>query len=238
MSLKSRLTTLLHEMRDHQLGFADHLSDADREAVGTAEDWSARDMLVHNMVWAQRHLADLETLERGEPWPAHDYDDFDDANREIFEANQGKSWTEVEEMIRAAYAHADAYLGRTSEETLLSIPEGPDRPVWRAVAGNWIMHPMIHLWEHLLKHGYNETLYQWFDEPFFERLLAVHDDDNWRGTTYYNLGCILALTGQTEQAIERVREALRLSPGMAEWAQQDSDLDSLRDEPAFQALFA
>ena len=32
-------------------------------------------------------------------------------------------------------------------------------------------------------------------------------------------------------------EALRLNPDLIEWSKQDSDLDSIRDDPAYQALY-
>ena len=53
----------------------------------------------------------------------------------------------------------------------------------------------------------------------------------------YNLGCFYALNGEPEKAIESLRTSLPLNPALIEWSKQDSDLDSLRDLPAFQALY-
>ena len=54
----------------------------------------------------------------------------------------------------------------------------------------------------------------------------------------YNLACFYATTGQPDKALPLLPEALRLRPDLVEWSKEDSDLDTLRDMPAFQALYA
>jgi hypothetical protein len=54
----------------------------------------------------------------------------------------------------------------------------------------------------------------------------------------YNLACCEALAGRKEDAIEHLRQALAKSENVRDYAQGDSDLDALRDEPAFKDLFA
>jgi len=55
----------------------------------------------------------------------------------------------------------------------------------------------------------------------------------------YNLACCESLAGRNEDAIEHLREALAISGDTVRgYAENDSDLDALRDEPAFQDLFA
>jgi hypothetical protein len=52
----------------------------------------------------------------------------------------------------------------------------------------------------------------------------------------YNLACCEALAGRKEDAIEHLRQALEKSDRVREFAKGDSDLDSLRDEPAYKEL--
>jgi tetratricopeptide (TPR) repeat protein len=52
---------------------------------------------------------------------------------------------------------------------------------------------------------------------------------------YYNLACMEALLGQTDEAIEHLRHAAD-EPRFREAAATDSDLDSLRDDPRFASL--
>ena len=52
--------------------------------------------------------------------------------------------------------------------------------------------------------------------------------------THYNLGCFRALAGDREGALEAVRRAYEMEPEqMLKWAENDSDLDSIRDDPRF-----
>ncbi|MBN1966590.1 MAG: hypothetical protein JW910_18200, partial [Anaerolineae bacterium] len=180
-------------------------------------------------------------VERGEPWPEHNYGSDDEANLVIFNEHQGLSWEAVQNMIEETYARIDAYLDRTSEATLLSVPEGQgdgqDSPIWRGIAGSYIMHPAIHLWEYLRQHGYGADVLVLFGDAYTDRLLALDDSDGWRGGVYYNQACLQALSGMKETAIETLGEALRLQPRLIEWSRQDSDLASLRDDPAYQALY-
>jgi tetratricopeptide (TPR) repeat protein len=46
----------------------------------------------------------------------------------------------------------------------------------------------------------------------------------------YNLGCYEARAGRREEALAHVRRALELDPKYREWARDDEDLDSIRDE--------
>ena len=54
----------------------------------------------------------------------------------------------------------------------------------------------------------------------------------------YNLACCEALTGRKEDAIGHLRVAFEGRPSLRDLAKQDTDLDPLRDEPAFRELVA
>lgn len=53
------------------------------------------------------------------------------------------------------------------------------------------------------------------------------------GSLLYNLACYEALAGRRAEALDHLRRAFELDPKTREWAATDSDLDSLRDDPAF-----
>ena len=55
-------------------------------------------------------------------------------------------------------------------------------------------------------------------------------------TPLYNLACCEALTGRKEAAIGHLRLAFERRPSLRDVAKQDTDLDSLREEPAFREL--
>jgi tetratricopeptide (TPR) repeat protein len=53
---------------------------------------------------------------------------------------------------------------------------------------------------------------------------------------FYNVACCESLAGQTAEAIEHLRVAFERSEQMRSFAAGDSDLDPLRDQPAFKEL--
>ena len=55
-------------------------------------------------------------------------------------------------------------------------------------------------------------------------------------TPIYNLACCEALTGRKEAAIGHLRLAFERRPSLRDVAKHDTDLDSLREEPAFREL--
>ena len=55
-------------------------------------------------------------------------------------------------------------------------------------------------------------------------------------TPLYNLACCEALAGRKEDAIGHLRVAFERRPSLRHVAKEDSDLDSLRDDPAFREL--
>jgi hypothetical protein len=54
----------------------------------------------------------------------------------------------------------------------------------------------------------------------------------------FNLACCESLLGRTDAAIEHVRRAIEMSEEFRANAKSDSDLDAIRDEPAFKKLIA
>jgi tetratricopeptide (TPR) repeat protein len=53
----------------------------------------------------------------------------------------------------------------------------------------------------------------------------------------YNLACCESLAGRTDDAIEHLELAIERSERSRAFAEDDSDFDPIRDEPAFKALF-
>ena len=58
------------------------------------------------------------------------------------------------------------------------------------------------------------------------------------GLLFYNLACLESLTGERAQALQHLRKSIELSEQFREYAQQDSDLDAVRDDPEFKELMA
>ncbi len=53
---------------------------------------------------------------------------------------------------------------------------------------------------------------------------------------FYNLSCCESLAGRTTDAVDHLRRAIDMSERFRAYAKDDSDFDSIRDEPAFKEL--
>lgn len=53
---------------------------------------------------------------------------------------------------------------------------------------------------------------------------------------FYNLACCESLSGRTTEALDHLRHAIGMSEEFRGSAKHDSDLDAIRDEPAFKQL--
>ncbi len=80
----------------------------------------------------------------------------------------------------------------------------------------------------LVETGDKDTAMQWA-----ERSLAI-DDDN--PDTLYNLACCYALMDEPDRAIDCLESAGLRGTSIADWAENDSDLASLRQFPRFHTL--
>jgi len=66
-----------------------------------------------------------------------------------------------------------------------------------------------------------------------QRAYAIDPED---AGVLYNLACIYALAGSSNEAIDHLDKAIKNGFGQREWLENDSALDSIRGEPRFQAL--
>ena len=53
---------------------------------------------------------------------------------------------------------------------------------------------------------------------------------------FFNLACCESLCGRTREALDHLRHAIEMSEEFRDAAEDDSDLDPIRDEPAFKQL--
>jgi tetratricopeptide (TPR) repeat protein len=115
-------------------------------------------------------------------------------------------------------------------------PEGTGSlPLWQNVAFTGGYHPMHHLADIYLERGDFQSA-QAVQERVAEGLAALDDSDAWQGPRQYNLACFYALHDKPERALALLKIAFKRAPNLMEWSKQDSDLDSLRELPEFQAL--
>jgi tetratricopeptide (TPR) repeat protein len=114
--------------------------------------------------------------------------------------------------------------GEEAGTTILAIGASPGKPY--EVVGWELWHPLRKLY------AAGET------EQVIARLRELVAEAPGYGLLFYNLACCESLTGQKDEAIAHLARAFELSDQMREFAKGDSDLDVLRDEPAFRELMS
>ena len=233
MSRKSVLLDAIRYISLLEQRFISSVSEADRQAKGTLERWSPKDLIAHNAAWK----GDMFRRLAGEELPT--VKDFDDANAEIFASFQNKSWGEIIMYALSVQNNLETAVERLDESELEGFKPlgwGEETPAWRSIAGTACIHPLVHLSENAVAQGDAGRAVQLHLDSL-PVLLEIDDSFQWRGNLVYNLACQYALAGDSRNAILQLGEALRLRPDLAEWSQQDSDLASLRSYPAYQALY-
>ena len=234
--MKKELTELLQKGHELEREFVDSLSGQERTASGSLEHWTAKDTIAHNAYWRKHHADDVLAVLAGEsPVEVED----DQINAEVYSRYKDKSWQEIDALVETSLKRMGEALAALSEEDLQRsdfYPWEQGRPLWREIVGNIYTHPIIHVSDWYIKRGdpsHAGKLYQ----EMTARLTGLDDSPEWQGTIRYNNACSFSLLGDKETAIRELREALKLNPGLTEWSQQDSDLEPIRGEAGYRALY-
>jgi hypothetical protein len=73
-------------------------------------------------------------------------------------------------------------------------------------------------------------------DTVLERLRPMAAENPQYPLLQYNLACLESLTGRSDEALEHLRAAIDGFEQFRDYAANDTDLDAIRDEPAFQEL--
>ncbi len=237
-TIQARLLDLVRRAHADEQTFIARLTEAERTAFGTLENWSAKDLIAHIAAWQLRLAGRLTAVQHGEPLP--ELRGFDEHNAEGFEANRDKTWSDVEADSERAYAAIVAHIMRLSEAELADPKPFPwynRRPLRGALFLNSYFHPVEHLVEFHLQHGEQARANQLIQASVRD-LGRLEPTDAVSGLGLYNLACLHARAGEVSPVIELLSQVFPYRPELKEWAKQDSDLAALRDLPEYQLLLA
>lgn len=234
--MKNELNELLQKGYQAEKEFAAALAEEERNADGTFEGWTAKDIIAHNSYWRKRHAEDILAVLRGDsPDPADD----DQVNEEVYSQYKNHSWEEVDALAKTSLKVMGEALATLSEDDLQRsdfYPWEQGRPLWREVVGNLYTHVILHLADWQLKKGNANRTAEMYQIMTGE-LSHLDNSPEWVGTIHYNNACSFSLLGEKEKAISELREALKLNPGLNEWSQQDPDFEPIRNEAGYKALY-
>ncbi len=233
---KQKLIMLLDALQDKQAWIWSMIETDQRNRVGTSQAWAPKDHLAHANFWTERVIAQLKIALGEETLDRLEY--FTKTNEETFEEFKGQSWQEIHLWSEQVHGQLVDALNKLPVEEL----EDPERfewtnhrPLWNDVVFTAVYHRVQHAGDILTLCAMDEHV-PVLQEQFARMMEEMDDSDRWRGTTRYNLACYYALDEKPDLALSTLEQALKLNPELLAWSKQDSDLDSLRELAAFQAL--
>jgi len=212
------------------------LTEEEKSAAGDVIDWSPKDVLAHIIYWnadMAGELAGLDQLDQSNGGLGVDH-----TNADVWQQYKDVTWPEIEDLLLQVQRDMLESLNDVDKEQLNDSQRYEwtnGRPLWQRINFRCFYHPMQHIAELFAKRGKLELAND-IQEETTELQLALVGSDTWRGNVFYNLGCHYAVTGQRQKPLENIGRGIELNPYLKEWAPQDSDLESLRDDPGLMAL--
>jgi len=237
---KSSILTLLRFAREQEQGMVERLSAEERDAIGAPERWVAKDYLANILVWKELQTGKLAAAQRGETPPVwRDPLVVHQINSDGFLRFRERSFREVQDEGARVYQAFIAQVERLSEDEL----NDPHHFVWLEgeplrgeTMGNGLWHPCNQIAAYYLLSGQRLVALQ-LQEDLLAAVRRANMPPENLGYVVYNRACFYAINGWPDKALQLLPEALRLRPTLVEWSRHVSDLDGLRADPAFQAIF-
>jgi rhodanese-related sulfurtransferase len=238
--MKPRILELLRFAHQQERELMSTLSEVERGAIGTADRWSPKDFLVNIMLWKELQTQKLAMAVRGETPPEwRDMQVVNAINSGALEKYRNAPFQDVQQEAERAFAAFIAQVESLSEDELSDAARyewANGEALWHETLGNGLWHPFSQMAALSMQRGNRETAVR-LQETLLEAVRGADLPPETLGVALYNQACFYATNGWPEKALSLLPEALRIRPTLVEWSKHDSDLDSLRTDPRFQALY-
>jgi len=161
----------------------------------------------------------------------HDEADATDRSEELYLVTQGRAVFELDGERRDAPAGTFVYVQPEVRRTAFAEEPGTTIVAIGGVPGKAYEVSGWELWAPF------RPLYEAGDYAgVADRAHELTESGPRYAVPLYNLACCESLAGRTDDALEHLRQAIELMDGMREYAKSDTDLDAIRNEPAFEQL--
>lgn len=235
IALRAALVALLNQTQAREEAFRAEFSEAERQRVGTADDWAPKEVIAHLAYWKSRQALRVEAMARGEESP--ESEDWGMVNTETWPEHAQLTWDESAKRSDDAMRRLIAAI-QSLPESALTNPDDQESEanlLFATTMGNAVGHVAEHMANHYRSIGQTERAAR-VQQDAVQEIIDAHIGSGAEGGARYNLACYYALHGQPSDAISELRVALAKRPDLVPWARQDHDLDGLRDDLAFQTL--
>lgn len=232
---RATLISLIELSQANEAAFREELNTDERALTGTAEDWAPKEVIAHLAYWKNHQIQRVEAMTRGEESP--DGRSWGEINTETWPEHARLNWDESVARSDQATRDLIAALQRAPQEVFAN-PEDPEAP-GSLLIGTTLGNTLGHVAEHRANyyHSIGDTARATrVQQEAVQAIVDARLGSAHVGSARYNLACYYALHGQFADAMSELREALTRRPDLIPWAREDHDLDSLRADPAFQAL--
>ncbi len=196
--------------------------------------WHPKDHLAHSAWWRHRNAELFEAMRTGSGLPPSLNDESQ--NEVIYQSYRDRPLSEIQEFARSSWEELTGVAGALSEDDLMKPhPYAPNQEIWQEVCGTSFFHLGEHLtyvYEDVGDERRAEAGQRWIHDLH----LGVAGDGRQRGTAEYNLGCFYAKRGRASEALPLLHKGIALRPDLAEWANNDTDLDPIRDDAGVKEL--
>jgi tetratricopeptide (TPR) repeat protein len=161
----------------------------------------------------------------------NEHDESDDGNEELYLVIRGRAAFELDGERMDAPVGTFVFARPGVKRTAFAEEPGTTLVAVGGIPGEAYQPDGWELWAPL------QPLYEAGDyDAVIERGRASIEAHPEYLSLFYNLACCESLAGRTSDAIEHLRHAVERSERLRELAKGDSDLDPIRDEPAFKEL--
>jgi len=232
---KRELMELLAMVEGACGNFINYLTSEQKEEIGSLEKWSAKDVFSHLVFWGDHFNSQITHAKKNEKVPlAGDY--VDQVNDGVLFKHLHQPFNEAKEAFERSFKASVELLngysaGELNDKDIYEYLNG--RTILERALGTFCWHIGYHLSDFYLKDGQKGKAAA-LQETLTEKLRVF---PSWKANAIYNLACFYAQTDEKGKAITHLKNAFITRPDFIEWAKQDSDLDPLRKEPDFIALF-
>jgi hypothetical protein len=235
--IQTHLMGLIKKSHRLELEYLNSLSDGARNASGTYEQWAPKDRISHSTYWRHRCIQSLSYISRDQTPP--EYPPYEECNRQNFDETHDKS---VQALLRDADEVLTAIplvLERFSEEEFRKFGSAhlPNNSLLGYTIHNCYAHPLYHVTEAYLKLGILAQVNA-VQDTIMQDISGIDNTPFSLGTAYYDRACFYALTGEAEKSLDLLRKSIECRPKLADWAREDPDLVSLREDARFVGLLA
>ena len=226
--MKDELLQAIDEGREREAELEALVADEPANPDGR---WNAKDHLAHLSWWRWRSVQTLDAVRTGGEPPPPLPDDDAVTNARIYAEVKDRSAGRVKADADASWAALRKAVEQSSEEDLAKQhPRFPDSQLWEAVPGA-VGHAGTHVWSWYLdigdeKRGMDAA--RWTAD-MESRFFTTPDK---LAESRYNLACVYARLGKSDEALPLLRQSFAAKPELAELARTDHDLDRIREELA------